>query len=542
MHKFFIPLLAALLLVSCAKKESTSPISLVPKPVVLLPGDDKIHWDDSVSISATTDDERATAEFLISFFESKGVPSHINSSSSKGAISFRLVNDPVLGNEGYHLKSNDGGVSIEANRPAGLFYGVQSFFQIVSADGRDVPHVSITDYPRFAYRGMHLDVGRHMFPPEFIKKYIDLLARHKMNRFHWHLTEDQGWRIEIKKYPKLQEIAAYRKETVIGRATTKTRNQVEGYDGKRYGGYYSQEEIKDIVQYAGARHVTIIPEIDMPGHAMGALSAYPELGCTGGPYEAATTWGVFDDVFCAGKESTFTFMQDVLDEVMVLFPSQYIHIGGDECPKVSWEKCPHCQKRIKTEKLKDEHELQSYFIQRMEKYVNSKGRKIIGWDEILEGGLAPNATVMSWRGEEGGIAAAQQNHDVIMSPTGWCYFDYLQDTASTEPLAANHYLPISKVYAYDPVPAQLTPEQTSHIVGVQANVWTEYMTTGQQVEYMAYPRACAIAEVAWSPKEGRDYADFLVRMETHLKRLGDWNVKYAPHIQRSIDSLKAVSH
>jgi hexosaminidase len=414
---------------------------------------------------------------------------------------------------------------------------MQTLIQIIPDNAKKIPFVEITDYPRFAYRGLHLDVGRHMFPVAFIKKYIDVLAHHKMNRFHWHLTEDQGWRIEIKKYPKLQEIAAYRSETQVGKGGTKARATAK-YDGQRYGGFYTQEEVKDIVKYAADRHVTVIPEIELPGHAQAALTAYPNLGCTGGPYEVAKGWGVFTDVYCAGKEETFTFLQDVFDEVLPLFPSKYIHIGGDECPKNKWKTCPYCQKRIKKEKLGDEHALQSYFIQRIEKYLNSKGRQIIGWDEILEGGLAPNASVMSWRGEEGGIAAAEQNHDVVMTPVGWCYFDYAQDTSASEPLSIGNYLPINKVYSYEPVPSQLNPEQASHILGAQANVWTEYMKTPEQVEYMVYPRASAMAEVVWSPKDQRDYPDFVDRMKTHVKRLADWKVNYAKQIEKEFGPRK----
>ncbi len=440
-------------------------------------------------------------------------------------VSFSLNPALSLPDEGYLLNINRSGVILEAGTRAGLFYGMQTLLQLIAVRGKNLPRLSITDYPRFSYRGLHLDVGRHMFPPEFIKRYIDLMARFKFNRFHWHLTEDQGWRIEIKKYPRLQEVAAWRDETIVGHAGKSNK-----YDGQRYGGYYTQEEIRDIVNYAAQRHITIIPEIEMPGHSRAALAAYPNLGCTGGPYAVATTWGVFEDVYCAGKEETFTFLQDVLDEVIGLFPGTYVHIGGDECPKKRWKECRLCQQRIKNEKLKDEHHLQSWFIQRIEKYLNSKGRKIIGWDEILEGGLAPNATVMSWRGEEGGIAAAKQQHTVIMTPGNWCYLDHYQASPETEPLAIGGLTTVEEVYSYEPLPASLTETEQQYILGAQGNVWTEYMKTPEHVEYMVYPRALALAEVVWTPKEKRNYEDFLRR----LKQLQPWldalQVNYARHV------------
>ena len=500
-------------------------ISIIPQPVQLVQSKGSLDLKKRGAIELSGSDV-SLASVLEDFLTAKKVPS-----VSKGfPIKLAIVQNDLLGNEGYTLSVSAKGVSIEAAKEAGLFYGIQSFMQLTPLTGTQIPFVQITDYPRFSYRGLHLDVCRHIFPLSFIKKYIDLMAKHKFNRFHWHLTDDQGWRIEIKKYPKLQEIAAYRKETLIGHA----RNRPERFDGERYGGYYTQEQIKEVVQYAAERFVTVIPEIEMPGHAQAALSAYAEVGCTGGPYEAATKWGVFDDVFCAGKEETFKFLEGVIDEVITLFPGEYIHIGGDECPKTSWKKCPHCQDRIKKEGLKDEHELQSYFIQRIEKYANSKGKKIIGWDEILEGGLAPNATVMSWRGEQGGIAAAKQNHDVLMTPGGWCYFDHYQDTSKTEPLAFGGFTSLKKVYSYEPFPAQLTDAEKKHILGAQANLWAEYITTPEHAEYMAYPRACALAEVVWSPKESRNYENFIKRMKPHLDRLDAWHVNYAKHIRKEM--------
>jgi hexosaminidase len=513
-------------------------VDIVPKPVSLTMGTEYLSLENKFEIVAATEEEKKVASLLKAFLTEKGISSEITSSSdAPSKITLRVNKDKNIAAEGYTLNVNDSGIMLEAKEGAGLFYGLQTLLQIIDTTNKRVPYLEITDQPRFSYRGLHLDVGRHFFPPAFIKKYIDLAAHHKFNRFHWHLTEDQGWRIEIKKYPKLQEVAAYRKETVIGHATTKTRNEAKQFDGKRYGGYYTQDEIKDIVKYASERFVTIIPEIEMPGHALAALSAYPNLGCTGGPYEAATTWGVFDDVFCAGKEETFSFLEGVLDEVTTLFPSTYVHIGGDECPKTKWKACPHCKKRMKDEKLKDVHELQSYFIQRMEKYLNSKGKQIIGWDEILEGGLAPNATVMSWRGEEGGIAAARQNHDVIMTPGNWCYFDHYQDTSKSEPLAIGGFTPVSEVYSYEPVPNLLSGDTAKHILGAQANVWTEYIPTAEHVEYMVYPRACAMAEVLWTPKDSRNYDDFLKRMKTHFKRLDEWKVNYAKHILKDVEKI-----
>jgi hexosaminidase len=533
---------ALFVLSACAVKETTTSypetLNIIPKPVFMNVSSSNVlmFWDNTVPVIAVTEEEKQVASMMQDLLPCKNITLNIVESSDEiDRITLSTVSVDSLGAEGYKLTINENGTLIQANTGPGLFYGVQTLMQMATPECKPLKHVAIVDYPRYKYRGLHLDVGRHRFPAEFIKKYIDLLARHKMNRFHWHLTEDQGWRIEIKKYPKLQEISAFRKETVIGKASTKTRDQAK-YDGQRYGGFYTQEEIKDIVKYASERHVTIIPEIELPGHAQAALAAYPNLGCKGGPYEVATTWGVFKDVYCAGKEETFTFLQDVLDEVMALFPSEYIHIGGDECPKDNWETCPNCQKRIKTEKVTDTHGLQSYFIQRIEKHLNSKGRQIIGWDEILEGGLAPNATVMSWRGEEGGIAAAKQKHNVIMTPDKWCYFDYYQDTtAGNHPLAIGGYLPISKVYSYEPTPSQLSPEEAKYILGAQANVWSEYMKDAKHVEYMVYPRACALAEVVWSPKESRNYQDFLTRMKTHVKRLETWDVNFAGFIEKEFE-------
>lgn len=479
-----------------------------------------IHYDEEFNVSAN---------FLKSFIEN-GSPIKLKDNNS---ITF--LKDSTINNaEGYKIIITPKNIEIKALTDQGAFYAVQSLRQLLPPEFENgsfienetsIACVSITDEPNFKYRGMHLDVGRHMFPVTFIKKYIDAIAMLKMNTFHWHLTEDQGWRIEIKKYPKLQEIAAFRNETLIGHYN----DQPQQFDGKRYGGYYTQEDIKDVVAYAQQRFVTIIPEIEMPGHSQAALSAYPELGCTGDQIDAATKWGVFEDIFCT-KEETFDFLEGVLDEVLELFPSKYIHIGGDEAPKTRWKACKVCQQRIKDEGLKDEHELQSYFISRIEKYLNSKGRQIIGWDEILEGGLAPNATVMSWRGITGAIEAAKQHHDVVMTPGSHCYLDHYQSESEDEPLAIGGFLPLEKVYSFNPIPDELTPEESKYILGAQGNVWTEYMPDSKQVEYMVFPRILAMSEVDWSKPENKNFEDFVSRVEHFHQRLKALDINYANHL------------
>ena len=443
--------------------------------------------------------------------------------------------DPGIANkEGYVLTTTPEGISINGQTENGVFYGIQTLRKSIPAEAKGatilIPAGEIKDEPRFPYRGMHLDVGRHFFPIEFIKKYIDLLALHNMNTFHWHLTEDQGWRIEIKKYPKLTEIGSQRSRTVIGKNT-------QEYDNTPYGGFYTQEEAKEIVKYAQERYITVIPEVDLPGHMLAALAAYPELGCTGGPYEVCPRWGVFEDVLCIGNDKTMQFLEDVMSEIIEIFPSEYVHIGGDEAPRDRWKECPKCQARIKAEGLKAdknhtaEDRLQSYCMTRIEKFLNSKGRRIIGWDEILEGDVAPNATVMSWRGMEGGIEAAQLGHDVIMTPTSFCYFDYYQ-TADTqdEPLGIGGYVPIEKVYSLEPVPAALTKEQSKHILGAQANLWTEYIASTEHVEYMILPRMAALAEVQWTQPEKKDFKDFTTRLARLMKFYQRDGFNYAKHV------------
>ena len=448
--------------------------------------------------------------------------------SRPNSIYLSLDGNASLGNEGYRLTVSTGEVVIQARAAAGIFYGLQTLYQLMPAGkviSAEVPVVEIEDVPRFTWRGMHLDVCRHFFTKQEVFRYLDHLARYKMNRFHWHLTEDQGWRIEIKKYPRLQVVSAWRNGTRIGHYS----ESPERYDTIRYGGYYSQDDVREVVAYAAQRHIEVIPEIEMPGHALAALAAYPELSCTGGPFETGRTWGVFQDVFCT-REETFTFLQDVLTEVCALFPGKYIHIGGDECPKDRWKSCPRCQARMKELGLADEHALQSWFVQRMEKFVATKGKRIIGWDEILEGGLAPDATVMSWRGYAGGMDAARQGHDVIMAPTAYCYLDYYQSNNPGEPLSIGGYLPIDMVYRFEPVPDALSASEGKYILGTQGNLWTEYIPNFRQVEYMALPRMIALAEVAWSPKAGKDFADFSRRLVSHMKLLDLLKVNYSKAI------------
>ncbi|MCY1661309.1 beta-N-acetylhexosaminidase [Chryseobacterium sp. SL1] len=428
-------------------------------------------------------------------------------------------------NSNYIINISNEMMMVIGKNPEGLFQGIQTLLQLIktSEDGK-IPALEIQDSPKFQWRGMHLDVSRHFFTVEEVKQYIDYLAMYKLNTFHWHLTDDQGWRIEIKKYPKLTQIGSKRKESMIGAYVDNT------FDGKPYGPYfYTQDQIKEVVKYAQERHITIVPEIEMPGHALAALSAYPDLACTKGSFEPATKWGVFDDVFCP-KDETFTFLENVLDEVIALFPSQYIHIGGDECPKTRWKECPHCQELIKKNNLKDEHGLQSYFIQRIEKYVNSKGRKIIGWDEILEGGLAPNAAVMSWTGIKGGVEAAKSGHFAVMTPGSYCYFDHYQGDPATEPNAFGGFTPLDKVYSYNPIPEELNAEQAKYILGVQANLWTEYILDFKHVQYMIFPRLLALSEVGWGTADPKNYKEFEGRVINEFKNLDKMGVNYAKSI------------
>ena len=512
-------LFSVLMLLSCSEKQLVKGnYQVIPLPQEINPNNQtSFTLTASAAISYPKGNTRLenVANLLAGYIESS-TGNKLKVGAGESASGINLVIDKAIANkEGYVLTISSEGIRIAGATEAGVFYGVQTLRKSIPASkGKknvEFAGVTITDAPRFGYRGMMLDVSRHFMPADSVKCYIDMLALHNVNRLHFHLTDDQGWRIEIKKYPKLTEIGSKRKETVIGRNSGV-------YDGKPYSGYYTQDELRDLVNYAQDRFITIVPEIDLPGHQQAALSSYPELGCTGGPYEVWTQWGVSDNVICAGNDQAMQFLEDVLAEVIAIFPSEYIHIGGDECPKTVWEKCPKCQARINALGIKaDQHHsaeayLQSYVISRMEKFVESKGRHIIGWDEILEGGLAPNATVMSWRGMEGGIQAAQQHHDVIMTPSSHVYFDHYQSTdTDLEPLAIGGFSSLERVYSFEPVPDILKEEEKKYIIGAQANLWREYIPTYSHALYMTLPRLAALSEVQWTSKEKKDYQSFLNR-------------------------------
>jgi len=525
MKNFLTATLLLTLMLSCTTKPAkVIEPAIVPEPQSMvvemnkhyaLNGQPALHSDAAKGEKAL--------RFLNDYFQATGWKAHI---TEQGSAEIKLEEKPGLGEEAYEMSINSSGIHIRASHEKGFFYGFQSLIQLLPPNKHiaNLPYLEIQDSPRFAWRGLHLDVGRHFFPTEFIKKYIDLMAFYKFNTFHWHLTEDQGWRIEIKQYPKLTEIGSQRKETIL----EKNFNPYVG-DGKPYGGFYTQEEIKEVVAYAQEREITIVPEIEMPGHSLAALAAYPELGCAPGPYEVGTKWGVYDDIYCP-SELTFQFLENVLTEVMELFPSKYIHVGGDEAPKTAWRKSKVAQDVIKREGLKNVFELQSYFIQRMEKFLNANGRQLIGWDEILEGGLAPGAAVMSWRGEAGGIEAAEAEHKVVMTPNSHMYFDYYQANPDNEPLANGGIISLEKVYHYNPTPEGLDEEHKKYIMGAQANVWTEYIKTADHVEYMVYPRAVALAEVVWSQPENKDWNRFQEKLkhQYHLLDARDVNYHVAP--------------
>lgn len=522
--------------------QQTAPIvPIIPKPASIssLPGFFQINQKTSIIMGSTgaQKDISFFSSLLLSLSGQRCEPAPIPTNHSN-YIGFRQAAwGPQVSPEKYELLITPDSIIISAQAGKGFFNGMMSLVQIAASNTTKdkntqttsvkIPCLKITDEPAFTWRGMHLDVSRHFFDIDFVKKYLDLMALYKMNTFHWHLTDDQGWRIEIKKYPELTKTGAWRSGTMIGKYSDKK------YDTLHYGGYYTQQQISEIVDYAAKRQITIVPEIEMPGHSVAAIAAYPFLSCTGKKIEVAKGWGVFDDVYCT-KDSTFNFLQDVLTEVMELFPGKYIHIGGDECPKERWKNCKTCQARIKSEGLKDEHELQSYFITRIEKFVNSKGKQIIGWDEILEGGLAPNASVMSWRGTKGGIAAAKQKHPVVMTPGKPCYFDHYQSkNKDAEPLAIGGYNPVDSVYNYAPIPSELSAEENSYILGAQGNVWTEYIVSTNQVEYMAVSRMIALSEAVWTQKKNKNLRDFKTRFETHTAMLDLLHVNYARHFLKS---------
>ena len=524
--------LAAIAIVSC-KNTAESPYKIVPSPLSVKPVSVG-HFSLTENTLVTFDDSTLLNEagFLTDYIkEETGLElKKAFGASAKDNVSLSV--EPSMEREAYVLKIKDNGISITGGSSAGVFYGAQTLRKCL-ASAPELPAAEIIDRPEFSYRGAHFDVCRHFFSVEEVKTYIDMMALHNMNKLHWHLTEDQGWRMEIKKYPRLTEIGSNRKETIVGHLNDVPRK----FDGKPYGGYYTQEEIRDIVRYAADRHIDIIPEVDLPGHMQAALASYPELGCTGGPYDVWTIWGVSEDVLCAGNPKGYEFLDNVFTEVLDMFPSEYIHIGGDECPKVRWEKCPKCQALASRLGLKDdgthtvEQKLQSYVMKHVADFLNARGRKVIGWDEILEGEAAPGATVMSWRGEKGGIEAAKSGHDVIMTPNSYLYFDFYQGKdLSREPLAIGGYIPVERVYMYEIVPSALTSEESRHILGAQANLWTEYIDNFAQVQYMVLPRWAALAENQWRNPETKDYGKFLQALESLINVYDNAGYNYAKHV------------
>lgn len=532
-------------LLLCSVISFAQEVKIIPQPVEVTTNVGSFVISPKTSLVVSSKIDEASASFLNLYLSNYyGFKLPIVKKATKDYIKFNsLKNIKGLKAEGYSLKSDSKGVLIEGNSDIGTFYGMQTLIQLLPVEKSNtlkIAAVTVKDEPRFEYRGAMLDVARHFFPVSFVKKYIDYLALHKLNYFHWHLTEDQGWRIEIKKYPKLTEIGSKRNGTIVGRYPG------TGNDNTPEGGFYTQEDVKEIVKYASDRFITVIPEIEMPGHSSAAIAAYPMLSCfpnekteipatmisekskqelaSGRVKLVQETWGVFTDVY-APTEYTFKFLEDVLDEVMALFPSKYIHVGGDESPKDAWKRSEFCQQLIKEKGLKDEHELQSYFIQRMEKYINKNGRTLIGWDEILEGGLAPNAIVMSWRGEAGGIAAAKENHKVIMTPGSHVYLDHSQ-TKNDKEVTIGGLTSLEKIYSYEPVPKELNAEQAKYVLGAQGNVWTEYMENPAKVEYMIFPRLSALSEVLWSPKKAKSWPAFQSKIETQKKRYDMWGANY----------------
>jgi hexosaminidase len=528
MKNLLLLLCGLLLFCNCAIAGGGTKLPIIPEPSSVVALKSSFYLSDSVVIVAPEDCSEAT--YLSDYLEKNyGLKLHTETKTKgeqKAIILSINTKDTGIKDEGYLLNISSDEIRITASTSSGCFYAIQTLIQLLPAEHQTrlkIPAAAIADEPQYKWRGMHLDCSRHFFSKDEIKKYLDLLALYKFNIFHWHLTDDQGWRIEIKRYPLLTKISSMRKETVVGRV----KDTGNVFDGKPYGGYYTQDDIKEIVVYAAQRHITIVPEIEMPGHSVAALAAYPQYSCTGGPFEPMTVWGVSKEVYCAGNDSTFIFLENILSEVCELFPGKYIHIGGDECPKDRWKTCPKCQARIKNEHLANEEELQSYFVKRIVTFLTDKGKTVIGWDEILEGGLAPGAMVMSWHGASGGIAAAEQNHYVVMSPGNPCYFDHYQSkNREKEPLAIGGYNPLKAVYDYTPMPKKLNPDKVDYIMGAQGNVWTEYIPDFSHVEYMAIPRMCALAEALWSSPENKNYKNFLKRLAVQSKLLDARNVNY----------------
>jgi hexosaminidase len=505
-----------------ALADSPSEPALVPKPVKLEIAPGTFKFSDSTKIVANADAQQ-TGQYLSAILartlKLPALAVEQTPHSGAGNILINVVSDSHIDPEGYKLDISPDAIQISASTAAGAFYAVQTLRQLIQPDnsvsgtaatGWTVPCLSIEDQPRFRWRGLMLDVSRHLFTVDEVKRFLDLMALYKFNTFHWHLTDDQGWRIQIHEYPKLTEIGAWRTDE----------------NGNRYGGFYTQDQIRDVVAYAASLHITVVPEIEMPGHCQAALAAYPQLSCTGGPFEVGTKWGIYKDVYCSGKEQTFDFLQNVLTEVIPLFPGSTIHIGGDEVPKDRWQHCPDCQARIKTEHLKDESELQNYFIKRINAMVSRQGKRIIGWDEIFGGGLPPDAAVMNWHRTTGAIAAAQAGHDVVLSPTSNCYFDYRQLKTGDQPQGSTGFLPLEKVYNFDPLPANLSPKDARHILGAQGNLWTEHIPDSKTLDWMTFPRAAALAEVVWSSQGGRTFDDFQQRLVRQRKQLDALGVNY----------------
>jgi len=542
MKKLLVPLILSLIIFQLsAQIKSVGTIQIIPQPnkITLSKGVFSLTNDTKIQYRGGETAKPMAEKLAAMLNRSSGLQFQVSTANAaKSAIVFLLDKKQTANDESYSVSVKPRQIIITASSAHGLFNGLQSLRQLFPSAIESensvptnwaIPCVEIEDAPRYSYRGLHLDVSRHFFDKKFILKYIDMMAMYKYNTFHWHLTDDQGWRIQIKKYPLLNKISAFRKEC----------------NGDTTGGFYTQDEVKEVVAYAAERFVEVIPEIEMPGHAVAVLAAYPELSCSGGPFTVASTWGIFSDVYCAGNEKTYDFIQGVLDEVIPLFPSKYIHIGGDECRKTRWERCIKCQAKMKTENLANEHKLQSYFINRIEKYVQPKGKQIIGWDEILEGGVTQTATIMSWRGIKGGIEAAKHGNDVVMTPGTHCYFDYYQGVEAEEPAAFPHnkFLPLQQVYTFDPTPKELTTEQAKHILGGQANVWAEFITTTAQVEYMVYPRALAMIECLWTMPEKKEYTFFEQKVHGQYDRMNRYGINFSKSAdkQSTIDKWNSVN-